>query len=185
MGSRRSWIGCCLGCSGLWVAAAIAVVLLGRMVFQHTSVETDLEVFLLFGLVPAAIPAVIGVILLLVERAEQAPQRERQFVDDVYTMIVAEDGATVEEIARRLGCRTKRVRAALQELIDARRLVGYRETGTDRYHAVDPGVMRSGDCPCCGEPLDEPGRRGRCAACGCEIYPPRGAGARYGGSERD
>ncbi len=172
MGSRTAWSCGCLGCGGLWLVNVIILVLVGRPLSGSTTL-TDVGVVPLFGLLAAAIPMTIGVILRLREWAEQAPQRSQQFIDGVHTAMIERDGVAVEEIAEKLGCRVQHVRAALRELVGSRQLMGYREAGTERYHAVDPAAMRSGACPYCAEQLEEPGRRGRCPHRGCEIYPPR------------
>ena len=163
---------------GFGLIAGGALWLLGWAAFFLSGVpagKSDLSAAILgtliFGLPPALLLGVVGVVLVVKGRHEAAEMADAQFERSVLDLVDTRGTVTVGELASSLGAAPAQVEEALRDLVGKRLFTGFINWKAQRIYSEAAADIKSGKCPNCGGKLDLAGKDlVACPYCGTEIF---------------
>ncbi len=133
--------------------------------------------FILFGLVPAAVAAGVGVFLLLQARRRAAERQRAQQLERLLGMIRARGQVPVDQIMLELHLDRQAVQNAIYELVSLGLFTGYIDWERMVFYTADASKVGSTTCPNCGGQREFVGQGiVRCPYCGATLFIPAGQG---------
>lgn len=157
----------------LWLGGVVAFFAAGV-----PAGKTDLPAAILgsvvFGLPPALVLAIGGVMVFLRGRREAREMAAAHFQQRVLDMIETRGTVYLREMAEDLGCTVAQVEEALHELVGKRLFEGFINWRDGRVYSRAAGSIASDKCPNCGGKVDLAGKDlAACPYCGTEFFLPR------------
>ena len=165
-----------IGLAVVIVLAAAGFMIAGAMSGKLGAAGAVLG-FILFGLVPAALAAGVGIFLYLQGRKrEQESQRARQ-LERILGLIQSRGQVPIDQIMVELHLDRQAVQDAIYELVSLGLFTGYIDWERMVFYTADASQVGSTTCPNCGGQREFVGKGiVRCPYCGATLFiPPQAA----------
>ena len=129
--------------------------------------------FILFGLVPAAVAAGVGVFLYLQGRKREQEGRRAKQLERILGMIQSRGQVPVDRIMVELHMDRQAVQDAIYELVSLGLFAGYIDWDRMVFYTADASQLESTTCPNCGGQREFVGKGVvRCPYCGATLFLP-------------
>lgn len=175
---NRKLLGCGLfAVAGLWLLIVTAFLASGLASGKLQDASAFILGLGLFGLLPAAVLSLGGVLILARARQEAGLQRQADLQTELLERVQTQGRCKFSDLARDLRLTPQQVESALYDLVGLGLFTGYVNWPDKEIIAAEASQLPEGKCPNCGGQIELAGKgMAKCPYCGTETYLPQGRG---------
>lgn len=126
-----------------------------------------------FGLVPALLFWIIGVVLWRQQRQEEHKEHEIRLREEILQRVMTRGRVKFEQLAQELHASPQKIEESIYDIVGLKLFTGYVNWPGREIIAMEAEQISGNKCPNCGGTIELAGKSmARCAYCGSQIFLP-------------